>query len=102
MDASQVGQAAAGFGILLGGLFGGYQSWQGRKEAKHAGREASRAAEHAYPISNGWGTQLRDDVAEVRRLVGQVHEGQVLQDRRLERIDTTLQDHLRDHQESVA
>lgn len=97
IDPSQLGQAAAGFGILFGGLYGGWHARRSNQNSQDAKVAATQAAQSAYPISNGWGTALRSDVAETRRLLGQVHEAQVLQDRRLERMDAALQTHLLDH-----
>lgn len=99
----QLGQAAAGFGILIGGVFGGYQAWKARKGA-------DKAAAHAYPISNGWGTELRNDMAATRRTLERMAEAQLLAERReqgrdnaLEDVRTLLQTHLLDHaRESAA
>lgn len=90
IDIETLGQAAAYVGVALGGVFGGYQAWKARKGA-------DRAAEHAYPISNGWGTALREDVATVRRTVERIAEAQLLAERRELVRDQLLQDHLQEH-----
>lgn len=103
IDPATLGQGAAGFGILAGGLFGGYQAWRARKGA-------DRAAAHAYPISNGWGTAMRDDMAATRRTVERMAEAQLLAERReqgrdqaLDEVRSLLQAHLMDHaRESTA
>jgi hypothetical protein len=102
IDPDQLGQAAAGFGILAGGLWGGWQARRSNQNAQDAKVQATKAAEHAYPISNGWGTQLRDDLSAVRRTVDRIAEAQLLAERRELARDRLLQDHLQDHVREAA
>lgn len=106
MDA--LAQAGVAFGVIAGGVFTGWQARQTRREAqqtKHeataAREQAERAAENAHPISNGWGTALRRDMAATRQAVERIAEAQLLSERRelqrdarLERMDQRLQDHI--------
>lgn len=103
-DPATIGQAAAGFGILFGGLYGGWKAHRSDKHAQAAAAQAEQAAQNAYPISNGLGTELRERARDTHRLVMQMHEAQLLADRRalddraaLEDVRDLLQTHLMDH-----
>jgi hypothetical protein len=78
-----IAQGAIGAGILLAALWNGWQSVQSKRAAR-------AAAANSHPISNGWGTALRSDMAEVRGLVNRIHEGQLLAERRETQRDIEL------------
>lgn len=66
----QIGQAAVGLGILIGGGWGGWQSYRSRQIAE-------QARDYAEPTGNGFAGDLRAFMArtdaslvEVRRDVG--------------------------------
>lgn len=89
--------AMTGAGIALAAIWNGWQSVQAKREAK-------AAKENSHPISNGWGAALRSDLAETRHLIGQIHEAQLLaerrelgRDERLGRIESSLDAHLAAH-----
>lgn len=74
-DPATLGQAAAGFGVLFGGLFGGWQSFKAR-------REATRAANNAHPVSNGWGSKVVRDLDYIVASLDRAHSRLDTQDRR--------------------
>lgn len=64
-----IGQTALGLGVLIGGLFTGYQSVKAR-------REAAQAARNAYPVSNGWGSKVAADLDYLRASLDRLHTRQ--------------------------
>lgn len=70
-----IGQAALGLGVLAGGIWTGVQ-------ATRAKREAARAASHAYPVSNGWGSKVAGDLSYLREAMDRLHDRQDAADRR--------------------
>lgn len=98
-------QAAAALGgsiaVFIAAVWTGVQS----RQAKH---QATQAAENSHPISNGWGTALRADMAATRQTVERISEAQLLAERRelhrdehLDRIEQRLQDHIDQHEKGV-
>lgn len=80
----------ASIAVLLGALWTGVQSFRAKQQA-------TRAAENSHPISNGWGTALREDMAalrrdseQTRRDIGRIHESQLLAERRETKRDDAL------------
>lgn len=104
-DAAQIGGAAV---VCVAAGLSAWQSRKARNEAARAGNEANRAAENSHPISNGWGTALREDMAATRQTVERMSEAQLLAERRelardqqLHEVRTLLTAHLTDHAREV-
>lgn len=74
-DLDQLGQAALGAGVLIGGMWTGWQSHKAR-------REAARAAKNSHPVSNGWGTKVAADLDYLRSSLDRLHTRQDATDRR--------------------
>jgi hypothetical protein len=105
----QLEGAAVGFGLIAAGVWNGWLQVKTRRDAKATKAAAEQAAQHAYPISNGWGTALREDMAATRRAVERIGEAQLLAERReldrdtrLKSIDTRLGAHLEQHRQETA
>jgi predicted negative regulator of RcsB-dependent stress response len=67
MTNPDLGSAAIGLGIIAAGLFQGWQNWRTRKVAHQAAAEATRAADNAHPVSNGWGSKITADLTYLRQ-----------------------------------
>lgn len=88
-DPDTLGTAVVGLGILAASIYNGVQSVQAKRAAKAssttaqaAHHEAQRAADNSHPISNGWGTALRADSAEMRSLLDRIDRRQIVSDER--------------------
>lgn len=82
-------EAVGGIAMFLGSVgAGAYAGWRARRSEA----AANKAAQHAYPISNGWGTALREDMAKTLRAVERIGEAQLLAERRELGRDERLQD----------
>lgn len=100
-NAVQVGGAAA---VCVAAFL---SAWQARR----ANKSATKAADNSHPISNGWGTALRNDMAAqredmkaTRHAMERMSEAQLLAERRelardaaLHEVRTLLSAHLSDH-----
>lgn len=87
MDLQDYATVGASVAVLLGAVWTGLQSLQAK-------RQATRAADNSHPISNGWGTQLREDMAKQTRVLERMEEAQLLAERREVQRDQRL-DNLR-------
>lgn len=100
----QLGTAAIGCGVIAAGLFQGWQNWRTRKVAVQASAEATRAADNAHPVSNGWGSRITADLEYLRagmddtrgRLAG-IESRQTAADERATAADQRLTAHLANH-----
>lgn len=81
-DPDSVGTALVGLGILVTSAYGGWQSVQARRRSEQAESEARRAADNSHPIGNGWGTELRADVARIAVAVDRIDRRQTTSDER--------------------
>lgn len=89
--------ALAGFGIAIGAVFTGWQSWQARKQA-------TQAAANAKPVSNGFSAKVLEDLSYVRDQmdalrtdVAHVNDRQTKADDRMNALSLLLSSHLQDH-----
>jgi hypothetical protein len=105
----QLQTAAVGFGLIAAGVWNGWLQVKTRRDAKATKKAAEQAAEHAYPISNGWGTALREDMAKTLRAVERIGEAQLIAERRelarddrLRSIDGRLAEHIEHHGQETA
>ena len=62
MTPDEIGTAALGVCVAIGGAWTGLQSWQAK-------RQAQRAAKAAHPVSNGWGAKVTVDLDYLRSTV---------------------------------
>lgn len=96
-DPQHLGSAAIGLGIMAASVYNGWQTVQAKREARNASQQATRAAENAHPVSNGWGSQVSADLAYLRTSMDRAHSRLDVMDRRQQAADDRLALHLADH-----
>lgn len=72
LDANTLATAGLGLGILIAGVFTGWQSVQAKREAKHArtnaesaNEQSRKAADNSKPVSNGFTAEVRQNLADI-------------------------------------
>lgn len=72
LDTNTLAVAGLGLGVLIAGVFNGWQSVQANRNARHArthaecaNEQATKAADNSKPVSNGFTAEVRKSLADI-------------------------------------